>query len=60
MCIDGIANKGDNVLVPRPGFSLYVTLCQSLGIEVRLYNLLVSSLAYFQHRSRRTLDLLLA
>ena len=43
MCIDSIANKGDNVLVPRPGFSLYVTLCQSLGIEVRFYDLLVSS-----------------
>ena len=42
MCIDCIANSGDNILVPRPGFSLYVTLCQSLGIEARFYNLLVN------------------
>lgn len=42
MCIDGLANPGDNILVPRPGFSLYVTLCQSLNIEVRFYDLIVS------------------
>lgn len=40
MCIDGLANPGDNILVPRPGFSLYVTLCQSLNIEVRFYDLI--------------------
>jgi aspartate/methionine/tyrosine aminotransferase len=42
MCIDGIADPGDNILIPRPGFSLYVTLCQSLGIEARFYNLIVN------------------
>ncbi|CAF1007375.1 unnamed protein product [Rotaria sp. Silwood1] len=40
MCIDCIADSGDNILLPRPGFSLYVTLCQSLGIETRFYNLI--------------------
>lgn len=40
MCIDGIADPGDNILIPQPGFSLYVTLCQSLGIESRFYHLL--------------------
>ncbi|KAE8608556.1 hypothetical protein XENTR_v10011532 [Xenopus tropicalis] len=35
-----LANPGQNILVPRPGFSLYKTLALSLGIEVKLYNLL--------------------
>ncbi len=47
MCIDGIANPGDNILVPRPGFSLYVTLCQSLDIEARFYNLIVTKETHF-------------
>jgi len=42
MSIDCMADAGDNILVPRPGFPLYVTLCQSLGIEPRFYNLLVN------------------
>lgn len=37
-----LANPGQNILVPRPGFSLYKTLALSMGIEVKLYNLLVS------------------
>jgi tyrosine aminotransferase len=37
-----MANPGDNILIPRPGFSLYVTLCQSLGIEPRFYDLIVN------------------
>lgn len=41
MCIEGIADPGDNILIPRPGFSLYVTLCQSLGMENRFYDLIV-------------------
>lgn len=42
MCIDCMADPGDNILIPRPGFSLYVTLCQSLGIEPRFYDLIPS------------------
>jgi tyrosine aminotransferase len=45
MCIDGIADPGDNILIPRPGFSLYVTLCQSLGIEARFYDLIVTKIS---------------
>lgn len=37
-----LANPGQNILVPRPGFSLYKTLALSMGIEVKLYNLMVS------------------
>ncbi|XP_003227448.2 tyrosine aminotransferase [Anolis carolinensis] len=35
-----LANPGQNILVPRPGFSLYKTLAHSLGIEVKFYDLL--------------------
>lgn len=35
-----LANPGQNILVPRPGFSLYKTLALSMGIEVKLYNLM--------------------
>ncbi|XP_057692145.1 tyrosine aminotransferase [Corythoichthys intestinalis] len=40
LVISVLCNPGDNILVPRPGFSLYKTLAVSLGIEVRFYNLL--------------------
>ena len=41
LCITCLANPGQNILVPRPGFSIYKTLADSLGIHVRHYNLLV-------------------
>ncbi|KAG0258746.1 hypothetical protein DFQ27_004475 [Actinomortierella ambigua] len=40
MCIGVLCNEGDNILLPRPGFSLYQTLADSKGIEVRYYDLL--------------------
>jgi tyrosine aminotransferase len=40
LCISVLANPGDNILIPRPGFSLYLTLADSLEIETRHYNLL--------------------
>ncbi|ETN75363.1 hypothetical protein NECAME_12417 [Necator americanus] len=33
MAIEGIANPGDNILIPQPGFPLYSTLCRPHGIE---------------------------
>lgn len=39
-CILALAEKGQNVLIPRPGFCLYQTLTEGLGIEVRYYDLL--------------------
>ncbi|KAL7742641.1 hypothetical protein ACLKA6_002007 [Drosophila palustris] len=39
-CILALAEGGQNVLVPRPGFCLYHTLTEGLGIEVRYYDLL--------------------
>ncbi|KAL0968220.1 hypothetical protein UPYG_G00263970 [Umbra pygmaea] len=40
LAITVLCNPGDTILVPCPGFSLYKTLAVSLGIQVRLYNLL--------------------
>jgi tyrosine aminotransferase len=42
LCITVLANPGQNILIPKPGFSIYKTLCGSLGIEVRYYSLLVN------------------
>lgn len=40
LCITCLANPGDNILIPRPGFSIYKTLCGTLGINVKYYDLL--------------------
>ncbi len=40
LCISALANAGDNILIPRPGFSLYSTLAVGLGIEVKEYDLI--------------------
>ncbi|XP_029653064.1 tyrosine aminotransferase-like [Octopus sinensis] len=40
LCITVLANKGQNILVPRPGFSLYKTVANSVDIEIKFYNLL--------------------
>lgn len=40
LCISAMANPGQNILVPRPGFPLYTTLANGLGIKTKEYNLL--------------------
>ncbi|XP_025114868.1 tyrosine aminotransferase-like isoform X2 [Pomacea canaliculata] len=40
LCITALANPGQNILVPRPGFSIYKTLAESLGVVIRTYDLL--------------------
>ncbi|CAC5375285.1 TAT [Mytilus coruscus] len=40
LCITVLASRGQNILIPRPGFSIYKTLGESLGIQVRFYDLL--------------------
>ncbi|MCP9265336.1 Tyrosine aminotransferase [Dirofilaria immitis] len=37
MAIESLANPGDNILVPAPGFPLYSTLIQSTNVESRYY-----------------------
>ena len=38
-----LCDPGDNVLVPSPGFPLCQPICENLGVEYKLYHLLVSS-----------------
>jgi tyrosine aminotransferase len=40
MAIGVLADEGQNILVPMPGFSLYETLASSKGIECKFYKLL--------------------
>ncbi|XP_075733549.1 tyrosine aminotransferase isoform X1 [Rhipicephalus microplus] len=40
MCVTVLANSGQNILIPRPGFSVYKTHAESVGIKVKFYNLL--------------------
>eukprot|EP00484_Ammonia_sp_Unknown_P022288 CAMPEP_0197042364 /NCGR_PEP_ID=MMETSP1384-20130603/18757_1 /TAXON_ID=29189 /ORGANISM="Ammonia sp." /LENGTH=431 /DNA_ID=CAMNT_0042473457 /DNA_START=20 /DNA_END=1315 /DNA_ORIENTATION=- len=35
-----LLNPGDNILLPRPGFSYYRTVCEAYDFEPRFYNLL--------------------
>ncbi|XP_067358377.1 tyrosine aminotransferase isoform X1 [Channa argus] len=46
LAISVLCNPGDNILVPCPGFSLYKTLAVSMGIKVKLYNLLLVGITY--------------
>ncbi|GMT36751.1 hypothetical protein PFISCL1PPCAC_28048, partial [Pristionchus fissidentatus] len=39
LAIEAIADAGDNILTPAPGFPLYMTLCRPHGIEDRAYKL---------------------
>lgn len=36
------AEEGHNILIPRPGFAIYRTLAESIGVKIKYYNLLVS------------------
>merc|ERR1719350_2427921 len=40
IAISTLADDGQNILVPRPGFPLYTTLSAGLGIQTREYDLL--------------------
>lgn len=42
LAITALADSGQTVLVPRPGFMIYKTVAEGLGIEIKYYNLLVS------------------
>ncbi|KAK2587924.1 hypothetical protein KPH14_004015 [Odynerus spinipes] len=39
LCITALAREGQNILIPRPGFSIYRTLAEGLGIVVKSYEL---------------------
>jgi len=40
LAITVLCDQGDNILMPRPGFSIYKTFCGSLGIDPRMYDCL--------------------
>ncbi|KAI7874697.1 tyrosine aminotransferase [Lichtheimia hyalospora FSU 10163] len=39
ICINVLCNPGQNILLPRPGFSLYKSLAEIREVEVRFYDL---------------------
>ncbi|GLJ16173.1 hypothetical protein SUGI_0270070 [Cryptomeria japonica] len=39
VCLTVLATKGSNILLPRPGFPVYETVCGYNGIEIRFYDL---------------------
>ncbi|XP_067120150.1 tyrosine aminotransferase-like [Centruroides vittatus] len=39
-CINVLSNPGQNVLVPRPGFPLYRTIAEGIGVKIKYYDLL--------------------
>jgi len=40
LAMNVLLNPGDNILIPKPGFSLYNTIAGSKGYKVKYYNLL--------------------
>lgn len=40
LCINVLANEGQTILLPRPGFSVYQTIADSKGINCKYYNLI--------------------
>lgn len=39
LAIGALANEGDNILLPQPGFPLFRTIAEGFGIECRYYGL---------------------
>lgn len=39
MCIAVLGHPGSNILLPKPGFPLYQTLCCSFNVQVKFYKL---------------------
>ena len=46
LCITVLTNRGQNILIPKPGFSIYKTLSGTLGIDVKHYSLLVCAFSH--------------
>ncbi|SAL96462.1 hypothetical protein [Absidia glauca] len=40
MCVNVLGNPGQNILLPRPGFSLYGSLAEIRSLKAKYYNLL--------------------
>ena len=50
LCIGVLADEGDNILLPSPGFALYETICSSKGIQVKFYKLKPQVFHFFNNR----------
>jgi tyrosine aminotransferase len=42
-CLNVLADAGDNILIPKPGFPLIMAMAENKGIEVRYYDLDINS-----------------
>ena len=40
LCFKAMANPGDTILLPRPGFTVYETICKAIGVNVHYYSLI--------------------
>lgn len=40
LAVNALCNRGDSILVPRPGFSLIRTITDSIGVNLKFYDLL--------------------
>ncbi|XP_058817635.1 tyrosine aminotransferase [Topomyia yanbarensis] len=40
LCLSVLAGPGQNILIPKPGFSIYRTLAEGFGVECRYYDLM--------------------
>lgn len=40
LCLSVLAGPGQNILIPKPGFSIYRTLAEGFGVECRYYDLI--------------------
>lgn len=53
LVVTTLAEAGQNILVPRPGYSIHRTLGEGLGIEIKYYDLLVRLPTYLYYDKRR-------
>lgn len=42
LAISAICNPGDSILIPKPCFPLYMTICKTYGFRIKSYDLNVS------------------
>jgi len=47
MSLTVLANPGQNVIMPSPGFGVYQCHAEARGVEMRFYKLVVSTIASY-------------
>lgn len=56
MSLTVLANPGQNVLMPSPGFGVYKCLAEARGVEMRFYKLVVSTYTHGTHTCMYLID----